>query len=304
MGAVALRAVRALSEAMKLTPASPLHGRMAFRVLTALVLAATLGARAQETAPARAPSRWWMDEPVRFIQTNLPENYSTLDARRLIAQVADFPANVLLCNMGGIVAQYPTQVPFHYASPFLPPGRDLFGDVLREAHARHIRVVGRFDLSKTQKAVYDAHPEWFFKRTDGGPAIYNGLYSACINGGYYREHAPKILAEALERYPVDADHHAAGRHRAGGAPPAGRLPPGPELPRPALRPTLARPGPCRRGHRHGKEGDGGAAASAQRGHPGALAHPSAARKREGAAPPQRQEAPDSRRRCGPADREW
>jgi hypothetical protein len=176
---------------------------MAFRVLTALVLAATLGARAQETAPARAPSRWWMDEPVRFIQTNLPENYSTLDARHLIAQVADFPANVLLCNMGGIVAQYPTQVPFHYASPFLPPGRDLFGDVLREAHARHIRVVGRFDLSKTQKAVYDAHPEWFFKRTDGGPAIYNGLYSACINGGYYREHAPKILAEALERYPVD-----------------------------------------------------------------------------------------------------
>ena len=38
--------------------------------------------------------------------------------------------------MGGIVAQYPTRVPFHYASAFLPPGRDLFGDVLREAHGR------------------------------------------------------------------------------------------------------------------------------------------------------------------------
>ena len=56
-------------------------------------------------------------------------------------------------NMGGIVAQYPTRVPFHYPSPHLPPGCDLFGDVLREAHARKIRVVGRFDLSKTQKAV-------------------------------------------------------------------------------------------------------------------------------------------------------
>ena len=66
--------------------------------------------------------------------------------------VADFGANTFLINMGGIVAQYPTRVPFHYPSAFLPPGRDLFGDVVREAHARRIRVIGRFDLSKTQKA--------------------------------------------------------------------------------------------------------------------------------------------------------
>ena len=105
--------------------------------------------------------------------------------------------------MGGIVAQYPTRAPFHYPSAFLPAGRDLFGDVLREAHARRIRVIGRFDLSKTQKAVYDAHPEWFFRRANGEPAIYNGLYSTCINGDYYRRHALTILTEALERYEVD-----------------------------------------------------------------------------------------------------
>jgi Hypothetical glycosyl hydrolase 6 len=165
------------------------------------VLAAVTGARAAEIRTAT--QRWWLDEPVRFFQTNLAETDSTLDAKRLVGQVADFPANVLLFNMGGIVAQYPTRVPFHYASKFLPPGRDLFGEVVTEAHARHVRVVGRFDLSKTQPPVYDAHPEWFFKRADGTPVIYNGLYSACINGGYYREHAAKILTEALERYPVD-----------------------------------------------------------------------------------------------------
>ena len=107
------------------------------------------------------------------------------------------PANTLLFNMGGIVAQYPTRVGFHYPSPHLPPGHDLFGDVLRAAHARGIRVIGRIDLSKTQKPVFDAHPEWSFKRTSGGPVIYNGLYSTCINGGYYRGHAIKILTEAL-----------------------------------------------------------------------------------------------------------
>jgi len=168
------------------------------------VPAATIAA-ALAAAPTLAgpPARWWMDEPVRLVQTNLRETDSTLDARRLVRQVAEFPANTLLFNMGGIVAQYPTRVAFHYPSPHLPPGRDLFGDVLREAHTRGLRVIGRFDLSKTQKAVFEAHPEWFFRRASGEPAVYNGLYSTCINGGYYREHAQRILAEALERYPVE-----------------------------------------------------------------------------------------------------
>jgi hypothetical protein len=158
---------------------------------------------AADLAAQNSPARWWMDEPVRFLQTNLRESDSTVDPKALVEEVATFPANTLLLNMGGIVAQYPTRVAFHYPSRMLPPGRDLFGEVLHLAHARRMRVVGRFDLSKTQKAVYDAHPEWFFKTVGGGPYIYNGLYSTCINGGYYRQHALEILSEALDRYPVD-----------------------------------------------------------------------------------------------------
>ena len=122
--------------------------------------------------PGRQPAgrppdeRWWKREPIRFLQTNLSENDSTVDPKALVAAVADFGANTFLMNMGGIVAQYPTRVPFHYPSTFLPPGRDLFGDVVRAAHARKVRVVGRFDLSKTQKPVFDAHPEWFFVRAE------------------------------------------------------------------------------------------------------------------------------------------
>ena len=169
------------------------------RLALVLAVAAAASLAAQRD---RAP-RWWLDEPVRFLQTNLSETDSTVDPKALVAAVAEFPANTFLVNMGGIVAQYPTRVPFHYPSAYLPPGRDLFGDVLREARARGIRVIGRFDLSKTQKPVFDAHPEWFFKRANGDPAIYNGLYSTCINGAYYRQHAMTILAEALERYEVD-----------------------------------------------------------------------------------------------------
>ena len=168
--------------------------------VVAVSIAAGVSLVAGQEAP---PRRWWLEEPIRFLQTNLSETNSTLDPKALVAAVADFRANTFLMNMGGIVAQYPTRVAFHYPSAFLPAGRDLFGEVLREAHARRMRVVGRFDLSKTQKPVFDAHPEWFFKRSTGEPAIYNGLYSACINGDYYRRHALTILAEALERYEVD-----------------------------------------------------------------------------------------------------
>ena len=58
-------------------------------------------------------------------------------------------------------------------------------------------------MSKTEKPVYDAHPEWFFVRTNGQPHVFNGLYSACINGAYYREQGIRILTEALQRYEVD-----------------------------------------------------------------------------------------------------
>jgi hypothetical protein len=171
---------------------------------TALGAVATSLAETQSAPPPRtAATRWWMSEPVRFLQTNLSETDSTVDPRALVAAAADVGANTFLVNMGGIVAQYPTRVPFHYASAFLPPGRDLFGDVLRESHQRGMRVIGRFDLSKTQKPVFDAHPEWFFKRANGEPAIYSGLYSTCINGDYYRRHALTILEEALDRYEVD-----------------------------------------------------------------------------------------------------
>jgi Hypothetical glycosyl hydrolase 6 len=146
---------------------------------------------------------WWMTEPIRWVQTNLRQTDASLNPGRLVDQLAGMQANVLLLGMGGIAAYYPTQVPFHYASPSLPAGHDMFGEVLRNARSHHIRVVGRFDFSKTVKPVFDAHPEWFFRQANGEPVIYNGLYSTCINGGYYRVQAMKILTEALDKYDVD-----------------------------------------------------------------------------------------------------
>src|SRR5947209_13714835 len=89
-------------------------------------------------ACAAAEQGWWMREPIRWVQTNLRQTDAGLDAAALVRRLADMRANTLLMGMGGIAAYYPTEVPFHYPSPDLPAGRDLFGDVLRQAHARHI----------------------------------------------------------------------------------------------------------------------------------------------------------------------
>jgi hypothetical protein len=144
-----------------------------------------------------------MSEPLRWLQTNLRQTDSFLDPEKLVAQVAEMRANVLHFGMGGIVAHYPTKLEFHYRSPYLAQTRDMFGDVVQLAHARGIRVVGRFDFSKVKKEAFAAHPDWFFRTADGSPVEYNGLYSTCINGGYYRDYAMRILTEALERYEVD-----------------------------------------------------------------------------------------------------
>ena len=158
---------------------------------------------AAEPAASSTEPGWWMREPIRWLQTNLRETDAALNPKQFIQDVANFNVNVLMMSAGGITALYPSKVQYEYVSPYLPKGQDTFGEVLQEAHAHNIRVVSRWDFSKTRKDVYDAHPDWFFKMADGQPAIYNGLYLACINGGWYREKSIEILTEALDRYDVD-----------------------------------------------------------------------------------------------------
>ena len=164
-------------------------------ILSFLVAGSSLAASAEG---------WWMTEPVSLIQTNLRETDSSLDPDALIEQVKRFPANTLLFSVGGITAHYPTTVAFHYPSDFLPKDRDLVDEVVKKAHQNNIRVIARFDFSRTRQAVYEAHPEWFYtKKGGGGVKDDNNLYSICINGAYYHEKALEILTEALGRYEVD-----------------------------------------------------------------------------------------------------
>ena len=113
--------------------------------------------------------------------------------------------NALLLNAGGIVAFYPTQIPFHHKTQYLD-GHDLFGDFTKAAKSRGIRVVARLDCNYAWEEAWKAHPEWIERSADGKPLTHNEspwLYKTCMYSAYFSEQMPAIIREINSLYDVD-----------------------------------------------------------------------------------------------------
>jgi hypothetical protein len=163
----------------------------------AVVVAPFLARRAASDGGAAA---WWL-QPQRMLQTNLREIDAAMDVERYVREVRDFGANVVLFNVGGIVANYPTRLELHYRNPHMTG--DLVGAVLARLHEQDIRMIGRFDFSKINEAFAAKRPEWLYVSEKGEHVNYNGQVHTCPSGGYQQEYMLKILGEAVERYPLD-----------------------------------------------------------------------------------------------------
>src|SRR4026209_1451441 len=62
--------------------------------------------------PGRYDSTWWNRAPYRLVQTNLREIDATMDVNAYVQSMVDASVNVVLINVGGIVANYPTKLPY------------------------------------------------------------------------------------------------------------------------------------------------------------------------------------------------
>ena len=144
--------------------------------------------------------RWWLQQQ-RMLQTNLREIDATMDIDRYVREVKDFGATVILFNVGGIVANYPTELQYHYRNPHMQG--DLVGTVLERLHKEGIRVIGRFDFSKINENFAAEKPEWLYVSEKGEHVNYNGQVHTCVSGGYQQEYMFEILGEAVDRYPLD-----------------------------------------------------------------------------------------------------
>jgi hypothetical protein len=113
--------------------------------------------------------------------------------------------NALLLNAGGILAFYPTRVPYHHKSQYLGD-RDLFGDFARAAKSRGIRIVARMDCNYAWEEAWQAHPEWFERNADGAPVRHDQstwLCKTCMYSSYFTEQMPAIIREINTLYDVD-----------------------------------------------------------------------------------------------------
>lgn len=153
-------------------------------------------------AVAGADRHDWYKRPYRIVQTNLREPDIREDPRAIARAVREFGGNVIVSNVGGIVAFYPTALEYQYRSRFMD-GSDFVKSMIEAARAEGLAYIGRFDLTKSMRKTYDAHPDWFMVNRDGSPREYAGTYQACPNGGWARDYAIQILKEGMSRYPMD-----------------------------------------------------------------------------------------------------
>jgi len=143
---------------------------------------------------------WWK-RPYRMVQTNLRQTDALYDQKALAREVKAFGADVLLYNIGGIYAFYPTRLELHAINPHMKG--DALGDAVEAAHSEGLALVGRYDMSKATRLGYEAHPDWFVHNARGEALEYNGTYQACVNGGWYQDYSLQIISESLGKYDVD-----------------------------------------------------------------------------------------------------
>jgi hypothetical protein len=151
--------------------------------------------------PGQYDTTWWNRAPYRLVQTNLREIDATMDVDAYVQSMVDANVNVVLINVGGIVANYPTKLPYQFRNPFMKG--DLVGALIKGLHSKGIKVIGRFDFSKLNETLAAQKPEWLYVSTAGKNVNYNGQVHTCPNGGYQQEYGKEILKEAITTYPLD-----------------------------------------------------------------------------------------------------
>ena len=181
-------------------PATAVSRRTFLAAATALP-AASLFAPLPAGANGENPA--WYSTMRRCGQLNYNEvDPLTIDPEAWMDYWASLKVDAVLMNGGGIVAFYPTHIPYHHRSDSLG-SRDLLGEMVTAAKKRGIRAVARMDPNHAYQDALEAHPEWFERNRDGSarPHPYSGwLYSTCMFSTYFTEQMPAIYREINQHY--------------------------------------------------------------------------------------------------------
>ena len=120
-------------------------------------VAAAAGSTFRASAQFAAETGWF-DKPMRWAQLNSTEDDAAqMDIPFWLDYFNRIHADALCITAGGVVAFYPTKIPYHHRSQFLAD-RDLFGDFTKAAKERGMRVVARLDCNLAYEEALQARP--------------------------------------------------------------------------------------------------------------------------------------------------
>lgn len=152
------------------------------------------------------PTPGWFDRPMRWAQLTLAENDpAQYDLNFWLDYFQRIRADAACLSAAGCVAYYPSQVPYHYVTPYLN-GRDAFGELYAGCRRLGMTVIARTDPHAMHRDAFEAHPEWAAVDAEGNPRRHWAdpeLWVTCALGPYNFEQMTAITTELVSRYPVD-----------------------------------------------------------------------------------------------------
>jgi hypothetical protein len=174
----------------------------------------------ERLAPLDPATQPWQQKIRRVGQSNMTEHDPAV---MNIDEWADYwhtaGADIVFVSVTGILAFYPSKVPFHRHGKFLN-NRDFFGECTAAAKKRGMRVVARMSPDLNWHDALQAHPEWAMRNRDGSPQLSNEdlrLFKTCMFSTYMNDYVPAIIREVNSLYDVDCFY-------TNGWPPLGSLP--------------------------------------------------------------------------------
>ncbi len=176
-----------------------------------------LPARLAPLNPATVP---WQQKVRRVGQSNMTEHDpAVMNIEEWANYWHDAEADLVFVSVTGILAFYPSRVPFHRHGKYLND-RDFFGECVAAAKKRNMRVVARMSPDLNWPDALQAHPEWAMRNRDGSPQLSAEdprLFKTCMFSSYMDDYVPAIIREVNGLYDVDCFY-------TNGWPPLGSLP--------------------------------------------------------------------------------
>lgn len=154
--------------------------------------------------------RPWFSQPLRWISLIFAnDDPGNFDPDFWLDFIRRAHVDAAAINAGGIIATYPTDLPFHRRNPKLG-NFDLFGHLTRGCRDLGLVLTARIDHHATYEETALAHPEWLARDPDGTARRHPQhpeLYLTCPMGGYNEVFMTGVMREIVTRYGVDGFNH-------------------------------------------------------------------------------------------------